>query len=219
METRWWEENTSWNNGQIYSNAHSKKVTTLWLMLLLISVGCGYVIYGELSNLIQFYESRQYQEMTILLILFIPFLLLIQCIKRIRDNARFGNTPLSIDPFPCHIGGNFIANITIEKGANDKTFKAQLLLNRHTQNQRIAQDDNHKPDISSQLVWRMPVTVRTERIATGVRLSLEARLPDDTPPSEPSYQDQFHSWHLSVSSTDNKFDRTWDVLILPLEDI
>jgi hypothetical protein len=211
--TYWIEQN--WCSSVIPSNLEDKQSTFMIWLLFYSSLGaCVYLFFINKANLLAYYSSQNYREMTILLAALIPSFTLVFAIKKMRENIDFGDTPLQMNPFPAIVGDVFLGNIEITKNAKDHPFFAELILHTYLKNQRAIDNGKSEEEATTKTIWKMPVTANKKQLRESTRLSLEARLPDNAPPSSPSIDDEYHEWQLHIFSADRRFTRTWDIPIV-----
>lgn len=94
-----------------------------------------------------------------------------------------------------------------------RDFSAELILYKFSVNHQAVDNGKIIEDATSKTVWRMPVTVNKRNQDNGIRLLLEARLPDNVSPSSPPSHDEYHQWQLHIISNDRTFQRTSDIPI------
>jgi hypothetical protein len=211
--TYWIEQN--WRSSVIPSNYEDKQNTLIiWLLFYSSLAICTYVFAINKAELLAHYFSRNYYEMTILFGALIPSFLLIFAVIKMRGNVDFGDTPLQMNPFPAIVGDVFLGKIDITKNAEDHQFFAELILHTYIKNERAIANGKSEEEATTKTIWKMPVTANKKQSKENIRLSLEARLPDNAPPSSPSIDDEYHEWQLHVFSADRRFTRTWDIPIV-----
>ncbi|MFT5421832.1 MAG: ABC-type transport system involved in multi-copper enzyme maturation permease subunit [Candidatus Endobugula sp.] len=205
MDTYWWKEN--WQSPVITSNNYSNQPSlSLWIFFLASLGVCCYIFFTQRIELFSYYQKGNYTEMALLLILLAPLCLCIMAIKKMTSNVDFGDTPLIMRPFPAFMGKAFSGDVDIKRNTTKEKFFAELLLNKYSK--------NSTEESTKKMMWKMPVTVRQNTTLAGIRLSLEARLPDNAPPSTPPNNDEYHEWQLHIISDNQRFKRSWDIPII-----
>jgi hypothetical protein len=193
----------------IYSNFRKKLKSRDWLVFLIIIGFCGYIIYQSREELLGHYYAGNYFEMKELIVLLFPLFFFGTKIKKAWGRVKYGETPLVMNPFPAVIGEKFSGYVEISKGVEGLQFSAELRL---IETAEVYMDDY--TETQSNIVFRLPVSVISERAVIGTRLLLEADIPKGKPESESAHKDKYHSWRLAVYSNDKAFRRTWNVPVV-----
>ena len=214
MNTIWWQQH--WQSPVIASNNHYQQQTLFfWLLSITSAAACAYFLTTHETTLLAHYYLYQYQDMALMLLsMCIPALLLIVTIKKTYRNKKEKRISLTMDTFPAQVGNAFLGNIELPPKKYKSNFSAELILYKYIVNQKAIDNGKSKEQATTKTLWRMPITVRKQDMVSSVRLSLEARLPDNAPPSSPSTQNEYHEWQLHVFSANQGFQRTWDIPIV-----
>jgi hypothetical protein len=213
IEKKWWEANPHWQNNTIASSGDGKKTSKRWLFLFLLMAIAAFVIYEHHVDLLAHYAAGEYTKMTELIVLLFPLLFFLQQIKKVHNQRRFGETPLVMNPFPAIMGEKFAGYVEIRQSAEQLQFFAELLLMKQVE---INQGDNNNTQVD--LIWKMPVNVHVESAILGVRLLLEASLPDKKPPSQSPHYGEYYFWQLYIYSKDKSFKRRWQIPVIGKDD-
>jgi hypothetical protein len=219
MHTSWWQQH--WHSPIIASNNHGKQHTLFLWLLCTISTGVSiYFLISQPTFLLDHYRSNNYQhihykEAAIILTPFcIAVLLFIIATVRICKNIKNKKITLVLDTFPTHVGNAFLGNIELDNHKQKNSFCAELVLHKYTVNPQKIKSGKNKSEATTKTLWRMPITVNKKNDDTKTHLSLEARLPDNAPPSSPSTLDEYHEWQLHVFTKNQKFTHTWNIPIV-----
>lgn len=184
-----------------------------WLALLLLVLFSAYVIYDSRDELLVHYYAGKYTEMKELIVLLFPLLFLFLQFKKTYKRAKFGDTPLVMNPFPTVLGQVFSGYIEINKNVEDLQFSSELLLMKQTE---IYETETAETKV--EMIWSMPVSVMQERAMLGVRLLLKADMPLNKPPSQSPYNDNHYFWQLSVFSHNKSFRRKWNISVVAADE-
>jgi len=177
-----------------------------WVPLIFLLLFSAYVIYGSRDELLAHYYAGEYTEMKELIVFFFPLLFLLLQFKKIYKRAKFGDTPLVMNPFPAVIGQTLSGHVEINKNSEGLQFSSELVLMK-----QIEVYETEAAETRVEMIWKMPVNVVQERAMIGVRLLLKADIPLNKPPSQSPYSDNYYFWQLAVFSHDKSFRRKWNV--------
>lgn len=214
MKNEWWKDNKHWQTSTILSSDTQQRIATLWIIFIASLGLSGYMLYDKKNTLIEHYHAADYSNMTSLAVLVIPLFIFFYAAKKTKDRTMFGETPLTMNPFPAYVGNTFSGRVDISKNTKGKKFTAELMLYNHKNNAKMSDEDRKKPDVISKLLWKMPITLRQQQGSKGLQFQLEARLPDEAPSSESPQNKEYHSWELLIFSEDKSFKRTWEIPII-----
>lgn len=214
MSTSWWQQH--WQSPVITSNNHTQQQTLFfWLLSITSAAACAYFLTTHETTLLAHYYLYQYQDMALMLLsMCIPALLLIVTVKKTYRNKKEKKISLTMDTFPAQVGNAFLGNIELPAKKRKNRFFAELILYKYIINQKAIENGKSKQQATTRTLWKMPITINKQNISSGLLLSLEARLPDNAPPSSPSTLEEYHEWQLHVFSENQRFQRTWDIPIV-----
>lgn len=134
-----------------------------------------------------------------LLILLFPMVgvgLVYWALKKTREWQRFGNTPLTLDPFPGAIGGDVGGEIELRVPYEPALACEVTLGSLYSYESGSGEDSSRQERVD----WQDSGYAQVERTAQGMRLRFRFAVPAGLRPSEEECGDDYNFWRLSIKA-------------------
>ena len=186
-----WLTRPEWADNRIRSSARSGMYATwffaiLWNVLSLPAIFIVPIVWRKEGAL----------ALIILLFPLVGMGLLSWALKLTREWRRFGNTPLTMDPFPGAIGGDVGGEIELSV-PYEPALACEVTLGCLYSYETGSGEDSSRQE---RVEWQDSGYAQVERTAQGMRLRFRFAVPAGLRASEEERGDDYNFWRLSIKA-------------------
>jgi Protein of unknown function (DUF3592) len=200
-----WLADAAWQTATVRSNSRTSMYFAWGFAVLwnAISSPIPFLTYGEVVN---------HHNYVVLIGLVFPLVgagLLIWAIRRTLEWRRFGQAPVTLDPFPGSIGGHVGGTIDLRLPF-DATAKFRVTLtNLHS---TISGGGNNR-NRSEKALWQDAMVAHAEPCALGTRLVFRFDVPEGLGESDTEHDDSYKLWRLNLAADlpGTDLDRNYEI--------
>lgn len=132
--------------------------------------------------------------------------LLTMFIRKFRQWRRYGQTFLTLNPFPGAIGGQVAGTIEVNAVFPDKhRFNVQLMCSKQFYS------GVREKHLQEKLIWEKSSVAQVRNLGDRTVLMFQFDLPDGLPESDIDQDDAWHLWRLEVVCEDHKLERSFEI--------
>lgn len=188
-----WLANPGWQTAEIHSNSKSAMYFT-WFFAVIwnaISAPLPFLLYPEVT------EKQNYAALLGLLFPVIGIGALYVAVRQTLEWKKFGDVPVTLDPFPAAIGGQ--AGGTIELPVPfDSSHQFRVTLSAvHSFESGSGKNRSRR----EKMHWEQSVIGYAEPGLYGTRVQFRFDIPDGLPPSDAAkLDDDYDLWRLSLQA-------------------
>ncbi len=185
-------ENPKWQTNRILSSTGSQ-YKYLWFFAIFWNTFVWFAIILGGENILKAFEESPVFYLFVTFP-FIGLFIIYQAIKETIAWRKFGETPLTMDPFPGQLGGIIggYVDVPIPFDATHQ-IKVSLSCVHH-----FIKRSGGETESIREILWQDNSSVRSKISATGSRIHFEFQPPPDLPASESDSKD-YHSWNVQIS--------------------
>jgi hypothetical protein len=186
-----WLARPEWADNRIRSSARSG-MYAIWFFA---------VIWNAISLPTTFIVLNVWHKEGALVLIFLLFPLvgiglLSWALKLTREWRRFGNTPLTMDPFPGAIGGDVGGEIELQVPYEPALACEVTLGSLYSYESGSGENSSRQERVD----WQDSGYAQVERTAQGMRLRFRFAVPAGLRPSEEEIGDDYNFWRLSIKA-------------------
>lgn len=201
-----WQAREAWRQPEIQSDSRIA-VYGAWGFALLwnaVSAPIPFMLRDEIV------KKENYPALIGLLFPIVGIGLVVWAIRRTLEWKRFGNTPVTLDPFPGSIGGN--VGGTIELNAPYLGTAPFIVTLSCIRSRRGSKNDRRESAL-----WQDTAVAYTEAGLYGTRLIFRFDVPEGQPPSDIDKSGDYIYWRLNVKAEmpGTDLDRDYEIPVFP----
>lgn len=201
-----WQAREAWRQPEIQSDSRIA-VYGAWFFALIwnaVSAPIPFMLRDEIVR------KENYPALIGLLFPIVGVGLVVWAIRRTLEWRRFGNTPVTLDPFPGSIGGNVGGTIELNApyfGTTPFIVTLSCIRSRRGSNN----------DRTERALWQDTAVAHTEAGLYGTRLTFRFDVPEDQPPSDIDKSGDYVFWRLNVKAElpGTDLDRDYEIPVFP----
>lgn len=185
-------DNPKWQTNSILSDAGSQFKLLWFFAIFWNAMTWAAILFGG-ENILKAFEENPVFYFFVLFP-FIGFLMIHQAIKETLAWKKFGNTPLTMTPFPGQLGGvvGGYVDVQVPYDAGHEVKVSLSCVHHYTERR------GGETEITSEVLWQDDMSVRSKPSALGSRLHFEFQPPADLPETEPD-SNNYHGWDVQIS--------------------
>lgn len=188
-----WLANAGWQTGEIHSNSKTTMYFT-WFFAVIwnaVSAPLPFLLYHEVT------EKQNYAALLGLLFPVIGIGLIYLAVRQTLEWRKFGDVPVTLDPFPAAIGGQAGGTFELPVPFDSSHVFNITLSALHSYESGSGKNRSR----SERVTWQQSVIGYAEPGLNGTRLQFRFDVPQNLPPSDAAHDGgAYDLWRLSLQA-------------------